>query len=56
MSSRDQLFARACRSMAFNFEAHNNAGQLPLSLLPFNKTEEFLSDVGDFTYKVAVRI
>src|SRR5690625_3916166 len=36
-------------------EAHTNVGQLPLSLLPFNKTEELLSDIGDFTYQTAVR-
>lgn len=36
-------------------EALNNVGQLPLSLLPFNKTEEFLSQIGDFTYRTAIR-
>src|SRR5699024_5699691 len=30
-------------------EALTNVGQLPLTLLPFNKTEEFLSQIGDFT-------
>jgi spore germination protein len=36
-------------------EAHANVGQLPLTLLPFNKTEEFLSNIGDFSYRAAVR-
>src|SRR5690606_16136572 len=36
-------------------EAHSSVGQLPLTLLPFNKTEEFLSNIGDFSYRVAVR-
>lgn len=55
MSSRDQLSPALAEVWRLTSEAHNNVGQLPLSLLPFNKTEEFLSDVGDFTYKVAVR-
>lgn len=36
-------------------EAHSDVGQLPLSLLPFNKTQEFLSQIGEFTYRTAVR-
>jgi germination protein YpeB len=36
-------------------EAHYQVGQLPLTLLPFNKTEEFLSSIGEFSYKTAVR-
>src|SRR5699024_5297647 len=36
-------------------EAQSDVGQLPLSLLPFNKTEEFLANIGDFTYRTAVR-
>lgn len=36
-------------------QALQNVGQLPLTLLPFNKTEEFLSNIGDFTYKTAIR-
>src|SRR5699024_8656992 len=35
--------------------ALQNVGQLPLTLLPFNKTEEFLSNIGDFTYKTSIR-
>jgi spore germination protein len=36
-------------------EAQNEINQLPLTLLPFNKTEEFLSNVAKFSYQVAVR-
>ncbi|AMX83080.1 germination protein YpeB [Geobacillus subterraneus] len=36
-------------------EAHSDVGQLPLSLLPFNKTQEFLSQIGEFSYRTAVR-
>lgn len=36
-------------------EAQNEVNQLPLNLLPFNKTEEFLSRIANFSYKTAVR-
>lgn len=36
-------------------EAQADVGQLPLTLLPFNKTEEFLTNIGEFSYRVAVR-
>lgn len=36
-------------------EAHSDVGMLPLSLLPFNKTQEFLSNIGEYSYRVAVR-
>ena len=36
-------------------EAQNEINQLPLGLLPFNKTEEFLSRISNFAYKTGVR-
>jgi len=36
-------------------EALNNVGQLPLSLVPINETQEFLSNIGDFTYRTSIR-
>lgn len=36
-------------------DAQHDVGQLPLTLLPFNKTEEFLSEIGTFSYQTAVR-
>ncbi|MGG6309615.1 germination protein YpeB [Paenibacillus macerans] len=36
-------------------EAQNEINQLPLTLLPFNKTEEFLSRIAKFSYQTAVR-
>ncbi|MGB7998752.1 MAG: germination protein YpeB, partial [Anaerobacillus sp.] len=36
-------------------EAQNDVGQLPLTLMPFNKTEEFLSNIGSFSYRAAIR-
>ncbi|MEI7024576.1 germination protein YpeB [Paenibacillus sp. y28] len=36
-------------------EARSEISQLPLTLLPFNKTEEFLSNLSQFTYRASVR-
>ena len=36
-------------------EAQNEINQLPLTLLPFSKTEEFLSKISNFSYKAAIR-
>ncbi|GIP02282.1 MULTISPECIES: germination protein YpeB [Paenibacillus] len=36
-------------------QAQNEISQLPLTLLPFNKTEEFLSRISNFAYKTGVR-
>lgn len=36
-------------------EAQNEINQLPLTLLPFNKTEEFLSRISKFSYQAGVR-
>lgn len=36
-------------------QAQNEINQLPLTLMPFSKTEEFLSKIADFTYRNAMR-
>lgn len=36
-------------------QAQNEINQLPLTLLPFNTTEEFLSKIANFAYKTSVR-
>ncbi|MNJ30513.1 Sporulation protein YpeB [compost metagenome] len=36
-------------------EAQNEINQLPLTMLPFNKTEEFLSRISKFSYQAGVR-
>ncbi|OXM88090.1 germination protein YpeB [Paenibacillus rigui] len=36
-------------------QAQNEISQLPLTLLPFNKTEEFLANMANFSYRAAVR-
>ncbi|MGJ9456835.1 germination protein YpeB [Oceanobacillus sp. CF4.6] len=55
MNSTERLSPQFVEIWRLTSEALANVGQLPLGLLPFNKTEEFLSDIGDFTYRTAVR-
>lgn len=55
MNSRQQLSPALAEVWRLTSEAHNDVGQLPLALLPFNKTEEFLSKIGDFSYRIAIR-
>lgn len=55
MNSRSSLSPALAEVWRITSEAHSSVGQLPLSLLPFNKTEEFLSKIGDFSYRTAVR-
>ncbi|GGA61150.1 germination protein YpeB [Ornithinibacillus halotolerans] len=55
MNSRERLSPQLADIWRLTSESLSNVGQLPLSLLPFNKTEEFLSDIGDFTYRTAIR-
>jgi spore germination protein len=55
MNSRQQLSPALTEVWRLTSEAHNDVGQLPLALLPFNKTEEFLSQIGEFSYRIAIR-
>lgn len=55
MNSRESLSPTLAEVWRITSEAHNDVGQLPLTLLPFNKTEEFLAKIGDFSYQTAVR-
>ncbi|MFD1018508.1 germination protein YpeB [Thalassobacillus hwangdonensis] len=55
MNTRKQLSPELANIWRITSEAHSDVGQLPLALLPFNKTEEFLYDIGDFTYRTAIR-
>jgi spore germination protein len=36
-------------------QAQSDINQLPLSLLPFNKTEDFLANLANFSYRTSVR-
>jgi len=55
MNSRKSLSPGLAEVWRLTSEAHNSVGQLPLSLLPFNKTEEFLTKIGSFSYQTAIR-
>nr|WP_295972377.1 germination protein YpeB [uncultured Bacillus sp.] len=55
MNSRESLSPTLAEVWRITSDAHNDVGQLPLALLPFNKTEEFLTKIGDFSYQTAVR-
>lgn len=55
MNSRSQISPALAEVWRITSEAHSDVGQLPLALLPFNKTEEFLSKIGDFSYQTAIR-
>lgn len=55
MNSRSSLSPALADVWRLASQAHSEVGQLPLALLPFNKTEEFLARIGDFSYQTAVR-
>jgi spore germination protein len=55
MNSKKSLSPELADVWRLTSQAHSDVGQLPLTLLPFNKTEEFLANIGDFSYRVAVR-
>ena len=55
MNSRESLSPTLAEVWRITSQAHSDVGQLPLTLLPFNKTEEFLAQVGEFSYRTAVR-
>lgn len=55
MNSRERLSPQLAEIWKIASEANSDVGQLPLTLLPFNKTEEFLYDIGEFAYRTAVR-
>ncbi|MEI5907168.1 germination protein YpeB [Bacillus spongiae] len=55
MNSQKSLSPALADVWRITSEAHSEVGQLPLTLLPFNKTEEFLAKIGDFSYRTAVR-
>ncbi|MDR7238695.1 germination protein YpeB [Neobacillus drentensis] len=55
MNSRHSLSPSLIEVWRITSEAHGDVGQLPLTLLPFNKTEEFLAKIGNFSYRTAAR-
>ncbi|MGM9927707.1 MAG: germination protein YpeB [Bacillus sp. (in: firmicutes)] len=55
MNTRKSLSPALTDVWRITSEAQNEVGSLPLSFVPINKTEEFLSKIGDFTYQTAIR-
>jgi spore germination protein len=55
MKSKSSISPALVEVWGLTSQAHSNVGQLPLRLLPINKTEEFLTNIGDFSYQTAVR-
>jgi len=55
MNSKESLSPSLIEVWRLTSQAHSDVGQLPLTLLPFNKTEEFLANIGNFSYRTAVR-
>ena len=55
INSRKQLAPCLTNVWRLAYSAQNDVGQLPLTLMPFNKTEGFLADIGSFSHRVAVR-
>jgi len=55
VNSRKQMTPTLTNVWRLAYAAQSDVGQLPLTLMPFNKTEEMLSRVADFSHRVAVR-
>lgn len=55
MNSREQLSPSLADVWRLTSMAQMNLGQLPLTLMPFSKTEEYLFKVGNFSYRNAIR-
>lgn len=55
VNSRNQLSPSLANVWRLSYSAQSDVGQLPLVLIPFNKTEEFLAKVADFSYRIAIR-
>lgn len=55
MNSHQKLSPKFVDIWRVTSEAHSNVSQLPLGLIPFYNTEQFLSEIGDFTYRTAIR-
>lgn len=55
MNSKERISPQLIEIWRLTSEAQADVGQLPLVLMPFNKTEEFLSDIGDFSYQASIR-
>ncbi|MGA8943015.1 MAG: germination protein YpeB [Thermoactinomyces sp.] len=55
MNSPKQMAASMTNVWRLAYSAQNDIGQLPLTLVPFDQAEKYLSKVGRFAYNVGVR-
>ncbi|HEX6923309.1 MAG TPA: germination protein YpeB [Bacillales bacterium] len=55
MSSKQTISPALAQVWRLSTAAHGEVGKLPLSLMPFNDTEEFLSNIGQFSYRLSTR-
>ncbi|GAB7386238.1 germination protein YpeB [Bacillaceae bacterium] len=55
VNSRKQLAPCLTNAWRLAYAAQSDVGQLPLTLMPFSKTEEFLASIADFSHRVAMR-
>lgn len=55
VNTRKQVTPSLTNVWRLAYACQNDVGQLPLTLMPFSNTEEFLARVADFSYGVAVR-
>ncbi|SDY86248.1 spore germination protein [Evansella caseinilytica] len=55
MNSKDRLSPSLAEVWRITSAAQNDLGQLPLALMPFSKTEEYLYKIGNFSYRNAIR-
>lgn len=55
MNSKDQLSPSLADVWRVTSLAQGELGQLPLVLMPFSKTEEYLYKIGNFSYRNAIR-
>lgn len=55
VNSRKQLTPCLANVWRLAYAAQADVGQLPLVLLPFNKTEEFLANIADYSYRISIR-
>lgn len=55
LNSRKQLSNSMSNVWRLAYAAQSDIGQLPMTLMPFDKAEEFVSQIGKFAFQVAVR-
>lgn len=55
INTRDLLAPCMANIWRISYAAQSNVGQLPLTLMPFSKTKDFLAQLADFTYDIGMR-